>query len=72
MLCIGTAFALVGLEMILNKAERQQVRARLERSGKDIVELIAIRLRTSRAMRLNYITDMAKNCSCLSTAPFGL
>jgi len=39
MLCIGTAFALVGLDMILNKAERQQVRARLERSGKEIVEL---------------------------------
>ena len=30
---------LVGLEMILNKAERRQVRARLERTGKDIVEL---------------------------------
>src|SRR4029434_6016088 len=28
-----------GLEMIPNKAERQQVRTRLERSGKDIVEL---------------------------------
>jgi hypothetical protein len=39
MMCIGTAFALVGLEMIRNEAERQQVRARLERSGKDIVEL---------------------------------
>jgi hypothetical protein len=39
MMCIGTAFALVGLEMIPSKAERQQVRARLERSGKDIVEL---------------------------------
>ena len=39
MMCIGTAFALVGLDMILNKAERQQVRARLERSGKEIVEL---------------------------------
>jgi hypothetical protein len=39
MMCIGTAFALVGLEMIRNKAERQQVRARLERSGKDIIEL---------------------------------
>jgi hypothetical protein len=39
MMCIGTAFALVGLEMIRNKAERQQVRARLERSAKDIVEL---------------------------------
>jgi hypothetical protein len=39
MMCIGTAFALVGLEMIPNKAERQQVRARLEQSGKDIIEL---------------------------------
>lgn len=39
MMCIGTAFALVGLEMILNKAERQQVRTRLEQTGKDIVEL---------------------------------
>jgi hypothetical protein len=39
MMCIGTAFAMVGLETIRNKAERQQVRARLERSAKDIVEL---------------------------------
>jgi hypothetical protein len=39
MMCIGTAFALVGLETIRNKAERQQVRTRLERGGKDIVEL---------------------------------
>jgi hypothetical protein len=41
MMCIGTAFALVGLEMIRNKAERQKVRARLEKTGKDIVELSA-------------------------------
>jgi hypothetical protein len=39
MMCIGTAFALVGLDMIRNKTERQQVRARLERDAKDIVEL---------------------------------
>jgi hypothetical protein len=38
-MCIGTAFAMVGLEMIRNKAERQQVRARLEKVGKDIIEL---------------------------------
>jgi len=38
-MCIGTAFALVGLEMIRDKAERQQVRARLQQSSKDIVEL---------------------------------
>jgi hypothetical protein len=39
MMCIGTAFALVALETIRNRAERQQVRAQLERSAKDIVEL---------------------------------
>src|SRR6266550_2564370 len=41
MMCIGTAFAMVGLEMIPNKAERQQVRARLEKTEKEIVELSA-------------------------------
>jgi hypothetical protein len=41
MMCIGTAFAMVGLELIRDKAERQQVRARLEKTGKDIVELSA-------------------------------
>jgi hypothetical protein len=39
MMCIGTSFAMVGLEMIPNKTERQQVRARLEKIGKEIVEL---------------------------------
>ena len=41
MMCIGTAFAMVGLDVIRNKAERQQVRARLEKAGKEIVELSA-------------------------------
>jgi hypothetical protein len=41
MMCIGTDFAMVGLEMIRGKAERQQVRARLEKTGKKIVELSA-------------------------------
>ena len=41
MMCIGTAFAMVGLEVIPNKAERQQVRAHLEKTGKEIVELSA-------------------------------
>ena len=40
-MCIGTAFAMVGMEMIRNKAERQQLRARLEKTGKEIVELSA-------------------------------
>src|SRR5438270_3854556 len=41
MMCIGTDFAMVGLEMIPDKAERQQVRASLEKTGKEIVELSA-------------------------------
>ena len=41
MMCIGTAFAMVGLEMIPNKTERQKVRSRLEKSGKEIIELSA-------------------------------
>src|SRR5215467_8179162 len=32
MMCIGTAFAMVGLEMIPSRAERQGVRARLEKT----------------------------------------
>ena len=39
MMCVGSEFAMVGLTMIPNKLERQQVRARLEASGKEIVEL---------------------------------
>ena len=41
MMCIGTDFVMVGLEMIASKAERQQVRASLEKSGKEIVDLSA-------------------------------
>jgi hypothetical protein len=39
MMCVGTAFAMIGLQMIPNKAERQQVRARLQKTGREIVEL---------------------------------
>ncbi len=41
MMCIATAFAMVGLDVIPNKAERQQLRSRLEKTGKEIVELSA-------------------------------
>src|SRR5947199_8116581 len=41
MMCMGTAFAMVGLNVIPNKAERQELRARLEKTGKEIVELSA-------------------------------
>lgn len=39
MMCVGTKFALVGLDTIPNESERKEVRARLEASGKEIVEL---------------------------------
>src|SRR6266567_5398808 len=41
MMFIGTAFAMVGLDVIPNKAERHQLRSRLEKTGKEIVELSA-------------------------------
>ena len=44
MMCIGTAFAMVAaLEIIIQRkeAERQQVRARLEKTGGEFVELSA-------------------------------
>ena len=41
MMCVGTKFALVGLDMIPNESEKKQVRARLEATGKEIVELEA-------------------------------
>jgi hypothetical protein len=69
MMCIGTAFALVGLEMIRNKAERQQVRAQLQRSAKDIVELSpdqianfagnAIELHDTHGQKLLVLSDRA-------------
>ena len=39
MMCVGAKFALVGLDMIPNESEKKQVRARLEATGKEIVEL---------------------------------
>jgi len=69
MMCIGTAFALVALEMIPNKTERQQVRGRLERSAKEIVELSpdqianfagnAIELHDSHGEKLLVLSDRA-------------
>lgn len=39
MMCVGTHFALVGLESIPNASERHTLRETLERTGKSIVEL---------------------------------
>ena len=39
MMCVGTNFALVGINMIPNETERTKLQASLEASGKEIVEL---------------------------------
>ncbi|MEO8440819.1 MAG: arginine deiminase-related protein [Spartobacteria bacterium] len=39
MMCVGSEFALVGLEMIKNLTQRESVRRRLESTGKKIFEL---------------------------------
>ncbi len=39
MMCVGSAFALVGLEMIKDFGQRETVRRRLEAGGKKVIEL---------------------------------
>jgi hypothetical protein len=39
MLCIGSTFALVGLEMITDQAQRKKVHDRLQATGKEVIEL---------------------------------
>jgi hypothetical protein len=39
MMCIGTDFAIVGLDLIPNEAQRRNVREHLEASGRQIIEL---------------------------------
>ncbi len=39
MMCLGTQFALVGLEVINDRAQRARLRARLEATGKTVIEL---------------------------------
>lgn len=39
LMCIGTGFAMAGFGMITNAARRQEVRARLQESGRDLVAL---------------------------------
>ena len=39
MLCLGSEFALVGLDLIGDRAQREMVRARLESTGKIVIAL---------------------------------
>jgi hypothetical protein len=41
MMCVGSEFALVGLGLIPNEAERKQVRVHLEAAGKEVMVLTA-------------------------------
>ena len=38
-MCIGSKFALVGLELISDSSERAKIRQRLEAGGKKVIEL---------------------------------
>ena len=67
MMCIGTGFAMVGLEMIASEAERQLVRARLENYRKEIIELSADQIAnfSGNAIELHN-QSMERNCLVLS------
>jgi len=67
MMCIGTAFAMVGLEMIPNNAERHQVRGRLEKSGKEIVELLPDQIANFAGNAIELHNEAGKKLLVLST-----
>jgi hypothetical protein len=69
MMCIGTDFATVGLDLIPNEAERRNVREHLEASGRQIIELTpeqvanfagnAIELRDGSGQKLLFLSTRA-------------
>jgi hypothetical protein len=44
LMCVATDFAMVGFEMIPDRARAAQVRARLEESGRDVIALSAAQI----------------------------
>jgi hypothetical protein len=67
MMSLGTEFAMIGLEMIPNKAEREQVRARLEKTGKEIVELSADQVANFAGNAIELHNNDGKKLLVLST-----
>jgi hypothetical protein len=43
-MCVATEFAMVALEMIPDAARRQEIRLRLERSGREVIALTATQI----------------------------
>src|SRR5204862_3533524 len=72
MMCIGTAFAMIGLETIPNKAERQDVRARLEKTGKEIVELSANQIANFAGNAIELHDERGEKLLVLSTRAAGV
>ncbi len=60
MMCIGTHFALVGLEMIADRTERQIVERRLEATGKTIVSLSQEQIENFAGNALELHNDQGK------------
>lgn len=60
MMCIGSAFALIGLEMIADSGQRETVRRRLEASGKKVIELDRAQIANFAANALELRNDSEK------------
>jgi hypothetical protein len=60
MLCLGTQFALVGLDMIADRAQRETVRDRLEASGRTIIPLTREQIENFAGNALELHNDESK------------
>jgi len=59
-MCVGSEFALVGLEMISDSTQRKIVRSRLESSGKKLVELDRVQIANFAGNALELRNDSEK------------
>ena len=60
MLCLGTQFALVGLDLIADRAQRETVRTRLEASGRTLIPLTREQIENFAGNALELHNDESK------------
>ena len=75
MMCLGTGFALAGLEAIADPESRADLRLRLERSGREVIDLTQLQLRefAGNAMELkgckgHFVAMSTRAYQCLEAA----
>lgn len=68
MMCVGTSFVLIGLDLIADAERRKQVRMRLEESGRAIIELSAAQINSFAGNAIELATSHGRILALSETA----